>query len=91
MARHDNLIPWHSFWYVYIVRCADGTLYTGVTTDVERRVDEHNGSKKGAKYTRDRQPVVCVYTERCDGRSEALKREYRVKKLSRAGKEGLIK
>ena len=78
-------------WHVYIVRCADATLYTGVTTNVERRVHEHNGSVKGAKYTRDRQPVIVVYTEPCDGRSAALKREYRIKQLSRAEKERLIK
>lgn len=78
-------------WYIYIVCCADGTLYTGVTTDVERRVEEHNGTVRGAAYTRSRQPVACVYTERCDSRSAALKREYRVKKLSRAEKEALIK
>lgn len=78
-------------WYVYILRCADGTLYTGVTTDVERRVEEHNGTVRGAAYTRSRQPVACVYTESCDGRSAALKREYRIKQLSREEKEGLIK
>lgn len=80
-------------YFVYIVRCADGTLYTGITTDVVRRVAEHNGtdaSKKGAKYTRVRRPVVVVYTMACQDRAQASKEEYRIKKLSRIQKESLI-
>ena len=76
-------------WYVYMLECADGTLYTGVTTDVERRLGEHNGSK-AAKYTRARQPVRLVYHEAATDRGAALRREAALKKLSRAGKQGLI-
>ncbi len=77
-------------WYVYMVECADGTLYSGVTTDVERRIKEHNDSPKGAKYTRAKRPVKLVYTEACTGRSEATKREYVLKQLSREEKLKLI-
>lgn len=73
-----------------MVRCADGTLYTGVTTDVNRRVAEHNGPK-AAKYTRARQPVVVVYKEVVSGRGEALRREAALKRLSRAEKQSLYK
>ena len=78
-------------YFVYIVECADGTLYTGYTTDVERRLNEHNYSfKKGAKYTRSRRPVILKYSEECDSMSGALKREYQIKKLSRDSKLLLI-
>lgn len=73
-------------WHVYILRCADGTLYTGVTTDLVRRVEEHNASPKGARYTRARRPVALVYSERFASRSAASKREAAIKKLSRAAK-----
>lgn len=76
-------------WYVYILRCADNTLYTGSTDDVERRVAVHN-SGKGAKYTRGRTPVEVVYTEECESCSAALKREYAIKQLSRGEKIKLI-
>lgn len=76
-------------WYIYILRCADGTLYTGSTDDVERRVAVHN-SGKGAKYTRGRTPVEVVYTEECESYSAALKREYAIKQLSRQEKWNLI-
>ena len=76
-------------WFVYILRCGDGTLYTGMTDDVARRVDVHN-SGKGAKYTRGRLPVEAVYTEECESYSAALKREYAVKRLSRSEKLELI-
>ena len=76
-------------WYVYILRCADGTLYTGSTDDVGRRVAVHN-SGKGAKYTRGRIPVEVVYTEECESYSGALKREYAIKQLSRGEKIKLI-
>ena len=78
------------YYFVYIVQCSDDTLYTGITTDVKRRVDEHNNSYKGAKYTKLRRPVALVYTEKSDNRSEASKREYVVKKLSRSEKLELI-
>ena len=60
-------------WYVYILRCGDGTLYTGITTDVQRRLQMHR-SGKGAKYTRCRQPLELVYTQSCDYHGQALKR-----------------
>lgn len=77
-------------WSVYIVECADTTLYTGVTTDVERRVWEHNNSKKGAKYTKSKRPVKLVYTEACDDKTGAMQREYVIKKLTRDKKQELV-
>ena len=77
-------------WFVYIALCSDKTLYTGVTTDVERRIIEHNSSCKGAKYTRTRRPVILVYSEEAKNRSEASKREYQIKKLKKKEKEVLI-
>lgn len=74
---------------LYILRCSDGTLYTGITSDLEKRLDEHNSSPKGAKYTRSRRPVSLVYQERCEGKSAALKREYAIKKMTRSQKEAL--
>ena len=67
-------------WYVYIVECSDGTLYTGVTTDLKRRVHEHNTSKKGAKYTASRRPIKLVAHRPVTSQSEALKLEASVKK-----------
>lgn len=79
-------------WFVYMVRCADNSLYTGIATDVTRRVAEHNSTGYlAAKYTRVRQPVALVYSELQDSRSEALKREYQIKRLSKKEKEGLIR
>ena len=77
-------------WYVYIVECADGSLYTGITTDVRRRLLEHNFSFKAAKYTRSRRPVRMMWTKECENRSEASKEEYRIKRLSRKKKLELI-
>ena|SRR5258706_7306685 len=77
-------------WFIYIIRCADNSLYTGVTTDITRRIDEHNNKTVGAKYTRIRRPVTLVYQETVDSRSTALKREGAIKKLPRAEKEKLI-
>ena len=76
-------------YYVYILRCADDTLYTGWTTDVKKRVEMHN-SGKGAKYTRARLPVELVYTEEFEDKIDAQKREYAIKQLARAEKESLI-
>ena len=76
-------------WYLYILRCGDGTLYTGITTDVERRLEAHRQGR-GAKYTRGRGPLELEYQEECDTHSEALKREYAVKQLPRDEKERLI-
>ncbi len=78
-------------YFVYIVRCKDNTLYTGITTDIRRRIEEHNGEKKGAKYTKMRQPVELVYMEEYKNRSEASKRESEIKKLHKNQKEQLIK
>lgn len=72
-----------------MVRCADGTLYTGFARDPQARVKVHN-TGRGAKYTRSRVPVTLVYSEACDSRSAALKRECQLKPLSRAAKEALI-
>ena len=78
-------------WYVYILRCADGSLYTGIATDVMRRLDEHKtGVRSAAKYTRARRPVKLVYQEPQDSRSAAARREYQIKQLPRAEKEALI-
>lgn len=76
-------------WYIYILECSDGTLYTGITTDVNRRLLEHN-SGKGAKYTRMRLPVVLRAVFEAQTRSEASKEEYRIKKLSRQEKLKLL-
>ena len=73
-----------------MLECSDGTLYTGITTDLERRLDEHNNSAKGAKYTRARRPVCLVYSEKLDNRSEASKREFSIKKMSRKEKVQLF-
>ena len=78
-------------YYLYILECVDGTLYTGITTDPVRRLKEHNSSKKGAKYTRVRRPVKLCYSEACGDRSSASKREHEVKMMSRAQKLRLIK
>ena len=77
------------FWYVYILRCGDGTLYTGITDNVPRRLAVHR-SGKGAKYTRGRGPLELVYTEQVPDKSAALKREIQIKRLRRAEKEKLI-
>ena len=76
-------------WYLYILRCGDGTLYTGITNNVEKRLAAHR-SGKGAKYTRGRGPLELVYREELSDHSAALKREHEVKALSRQEKEKLI-
>ena len=76
-------------WFVYILRCSDGTLYTGSTDDVQRRLQVHN-SGKGSKYTRSRTPVEVVYSEEVESHSAALKREYAIKQLTRQQKIKLI-
>ena len=76
-------------WYLYILRCGDNTLYTGITTDVEKRLEAHR-TGKGAKYTRGRAPLELVYREDCGDHSTALKREIEIKKLTREEKETLI-
>lgn len=76
--------------YVYIVKCSDGTYYTGYTNDLEKRLFAHNAGK-GAKYTKNRIPVEVVYFEEYEDKSEAMKREYAIKQLTRGQKEKLIK
>ena len=77
-------------WYVYIVECKDKTLYTGVTNDVERRVNEHNTSKRGAKYCIMRRPVILKKVFEIATKSDAFKLEYKIKQLSRSEKLKLI-
>ena len=77
----ENTIP----YYVYILKCSDDTLYTGTTSDLKRRIDQHNKGK-GARYTSNKTPVKCVYSEKQPDRSSALKREIAIKRLSREQK-----
>jgi putative endonuclease len=77
-------------WHVYILSCVDKTLYTGITVDLARRLEEHNSSKLGAKYTRARRPVKIVYSKKFRNRSTAAKVESRIKKLAREEKLKLI-
>lgn len=78
-------------WFVYIVRCSDDSLYTGVTTDIEKRIFQHNHcNKRGAKYTRVRRPVTLVYNEPANDRSSACQREYQIKQFSKRQKESLV-
>jgi len=76
-------------YFVYMVRCADSTFYTGYARDPHARVEVHNAGK-GAKYTRSRRPVWLVYSEPCESRGAAMKREHELKRLSRTSKETLI-
>ena len=78
-------------YHLYILKCFDKTLYTGITTDLKRRITEHNGSKLGAKYTSSRQPVKLVYSKKFKNRSTASKEEARIKKLKKSEKLKLIK
>ena len=80
-----------SSWYLYLIRRADGALYTGITTDVERRLDEHANSKRGARALRSRGPLQLAYQAGIDGRALASRAEYRVKSLDRRGKEALVR
>jgi len=79
-----------SAWFVYILRCADNSLYTGITTDLKRRLVEHNAKKSVTKYTRARQPVAMVYNESVYSRSTAGQREAQIKSLTKIQKEKLI-
>lgn len=78
-------------WYVYMLRCSDGSLYTGVTTDPERRLREHKEGKTGAKYTRGRIPLRIEYQETHGNRSDAQSREASIKKLGKKEKETILK
>ena len=77
-------------WIVYILRCSDGTLYTGITTNLERRLAEHNAEAGGSRYTRVRRPVAVVYAEPADSRQEATRRERSIKSLTRGDKLRLV-
>lgn len=77
-------------WYVYIVRCRDDSLYTGVARDLQRRVQQHNTGRGGARYTRSRRPVELVYHETAPDRSTAQRREYQIKQLTARQKQALI-
>ena len=78
-------------YYLYILECSDKTLYTGITTDLARRIEEHNGRKTGAKYTKGRRPVRVVYSRKFKSRSLASREEGRIKKLKASEKLALIK
>lgn len=77
-------------WYVYLVETADTSLYCGVTNNLDKRIKDHNTSKRGAKYTRTRRPVKLIYFETYDSKSSAMKREYQIKQLSRIQKLKLV-
>lgn len=77
-------------YFVYLLKCADDTLYCGYTTNIEERIKSHNYTEKGAKYTRNRRPVSLYYSEKFDNKTDALKREHEIKKLSRIEKLKLI-
>jgi len=77
-------------WFVYMLRCSDNSLYTGITKDIERRVLEHNSEAGGAKYTRARRPVVLVYLEPGPTRSAVCRREHQIKKMNVRQKKSLI-
>ena len=91
--RNDFFNPCDRFmanWFVYLLRCADDSLYTGITTDLKRRVAQHNcGARTGAHYTRSRRPVTLVYHECWESRSAASKREHELRTLNKADKEQL--
>jgi len=78
-------------YFVYILECSDGSLYTGIAKDVTKRLNEHNNSKKGAKYTKARRPLKLVHVEQLEDKGSALKREYAIKQFTRLQKLSLIK
>lgn len=77
-------------WMMYVVECSDGTLYTGITTSIKRRILEHNFGMRGAKYTRSRRPVRLKFSVECEDRSDAARKESRFKKLTKAEKIRII-
>ena len=77
-------------WYVYLLRCKDNSLYAGITTDISRRLHQHNHTKLGAKYTRAKRPVTLVFLETASNKSTASKREYQLRKLTKTHKEELV-
>ncbi len=89
LPENDDVLQ--QCWFVYILRCVDGSLYTGVTTDPARRLREHNDDNRlGARYTRARRPVELLWHEQLDNRSQALQREWQIKRLPRRRKLDLI-
>jgi len=80
----------NTLWFVYYLRCNDNSLYTGITTDIKRRLYQHNNTKLGAKYTRARRPVKLVYSETAVDKSTASKREYQLRTLTKKQKEKLV-
>ncbi len=90
MAKVNDNANESKVWYVYILRCSDGSLYTGISTDLNRRIEQHNAGT-ASKYTRSRLPVVLEYQEEQPTRSMALKRELGIKAMTRKAKEELIK
>ncbi len=90
MPSLDSDKPTPRTWFVYLMQCADGTLYTGITTDPVRRLQEHNtGAPRGARYTRNRRPVSLAYTEPAVDRAAALRREWAIKQLDATDKRAL--
>ena len=79
-----------SNWWVYMVLCSDGTLYTGITNDLEKRIRAHNSARDGARYTRSRRPVKLVYAEDTGSKSAAARLEYQIKNMPRSKKKRLI-
>lgn len=77
-------------WFVYIIKTVSGKYYTGITTDVKRRFNEHKNLKKGAKYLKANPPKEIVYQEECENRSVATKREIEIKKMNKSDKQSLI-
>jgi len=77
-------------WHVYMVRCSDGTLYTGIAKDLEKRIEAHNSGKDGARYTRSRRPVKLVYSEQAESKSAAASLEYQIKRLPRTKKKRML-
>jgi len=88
--HHPDGAPPATTWQVYIVRCQDGSYYTGITTDLARRIAEHNSTGGGARYTRPRRPVNLVYAETAPDRSAASRREYQLKRFTPTMKRALI-
>jgi putative endonuclease len=89
VRESENPAPAAAAWSLYILRCNDGSFYTGVTTDIDRRFRKHQDGR-ASRYTRTRRPVALIYQERCGSRSQALSRECAVKALGRKGKEKLV-
>jgi predicted GIY-YIG superfamily endonuclease len=89
MTPHQRTTNHPDRWYLYLVECRDGTLYTGITNNLHRRLSEHNNGT-ASRYTRSRLPVKLIYRERCPNKSSALKKEYEMKSLSRKEKEEYI-